>query len=31
MPFVAQPTLDDYVKMNAETRRFVESAIASKL
>ena len=27
MPFVAGPTLDDYVALNAETRRFVESMV----
>ena len=27
MPFVAGPTLDDYVALNAETRRFVESLV----
>lgn len=31
MPFIADPTLDDYVALNAETRRFTESLINTTL
>lgn len=31
MPFIADPTLDDYVALNAETRRFTESLIKTTL
>lgn len=31
MPFITDPTLDDYVALNAETRRFTESLIKTAL
>lgn len=30
MPFVAQPSLDDYVRLNDETRRYTQSLIPNK-
>lgn len=30
LPFVADPSLDDYVRVNAETRRYIQSLIPNK-